>query len=218
MNAYLEEIREVLLLSLGTCTVSLSLVFIFGLPLTLFLFLKKFSRKNLILALCQSLLFIPSVTLGLLLYFLLRRNGVLGSLELLYTPGALIIGQFLLIIPLFVALSYHLLRSLGTEYLEQVISLGANFFQLGFAVFRKCRPQILAAVIICGSRVLSETSMAMILGGNIKGQTRLFTTAIVLHTMRGEFEIAVLLGLVLFLISAGLGFLFILFQKDGTAD
>lgn len=148
-------------------------------------------------AIMESLVGIPTVLLGLLLYFLFSASGPLGSLGLLYTPTAIIIGEAILITPLLIAVTYRSMRPVVRDKAELAISLGASRSQMLAIILRETWSGVIASTIMGFSRALGELGIAMMVGGNIAGYTRVMTTAIALGVSRGEFEEALALGLIL---------------------
>jgi tungstate transport system permease protein len=193
------DVLQIVALSLivsGTATVLASLA---AIPTALFLALKEFRGKRLIVGLVNTTMAVPAVLIGLVVYGLVNRRGPLGPLGLLFTPKAMILAQALLAFPLITALALAALKGVARESRDLALSLGANRFQLAAAVIHQGRFAFLTAIIAGFSRVIGETGMTLMVGGNIKGQTRVLTTAISLETMKGNFEIGIALGIVLLL-------------------
>lgn len=198
------EILQIVALSLavsGTATVLASLA---AIPAALFLALREFRGKRLLLGLVNTAMSVPAVLIGLLVYGMVNRRGPLGALGLLFTPGAMVLAQALLAFPLITALALAALRGVAREARDLALSLGANRRQLAAAVIRQGRFAFLTAIIAGFSRVVGETGMTLMVGGNIRGQTRVLTTAISLETMKGNFEIGIALGIVLLLVAAAI--------------
>jgi tungstate transport system permease protein len=195
------EILQVVVLSLtvsGAATVLASLA---AIPAALFLALKEFRGKRLLVGIVNTAMAVPAVLIGLLVYGMVNRRGPLGPLALLFTPGAMVIAQALLAFPLITALALAALKGVAREARDLALSLGANRCQLAAAVIHQGRFAFLTAIIAGFSRVIGETGMTLMVGGNIKGQTRVLTTAISLETMKGNFEIGIALGIVLLLVA-----------------
>ncbi len=193
------EILQIVALSLavsGTATVIASLA---AIPTALFLALKEFRCKRLLVGLINTSMAVPAVLIGLLVYGLVSRRGPLGILGLLFTPGAMVLAQALLAFPLITALALAALKGGARDARDLALSLGANRWQLATAVIRQGRFAFLTAIIAGFSRIIGETGMTLMVGGNIKGQTRVLTTAISLETMKGNFEIGIALGIILLL-------------------
>ena len=169
--------------------------------------LNRFSGKAFIQHLLNTLMAMPTVVIGLLLYGLFSRLGPLGHWGLLYTPMAIIIAQAILIFPIMMNLTITAVNSADPRLKPTLISLGAGHLSLAINVIRVTRFAILAAVITGFGRAIGEVGAAMMLGGNIEGFTRTMTTAIALETSKGEFELGLALGLLLLIIAFILNFL-----------
>ena len=166
-------------------------------PIGFLIAFNRFPGKALILHILNTLMALPTVLVGLLLYGFLTRNGPLGELGLLFTPLAMIIGQWILISPILVNLTITAIQSSDPRLFHTCKSLGANKWQLGTLFVKELRFGLMAAVVTAFGRAIGEVGVAMMLGGNIHGYTRTMTTAIALETSKGEFEFALALGLVL---------------------
>ena len=196
--------REVFSIVLLSFSVSLTAVFfssLFSLPLSLLLALKKFPGHRFIVNTINSLMAVPAVAIGLVIYLLISRRGPLGVLELLYTPWAMIIAQAILVTPIITSLSFQTLKRVGSMVKETAVSLGASGWQTIITVVKEAKSSLMVAFIVGFARVIGETGMTMMVGGNIKGATRVMTTAIALETMKGDFELAVALGIILLIVA-----------------
>jgi tungstate transport system permease protein len=196
--------REVFTIVLLSFSVSLTAVFfssLISLPLSLLLALKKFPGHRFIVNTINSLMAVPAVAIGLVVYLLISRRGPLGALELLYTPWAMIIAQAVLVTPIITSLSHQTLKRVGSMVKETAVSLGASGWQMVLTVVKEAKSSLVAAFIVGFARVVGETGMTMMVGGNIKGVTRVMTTAIALETMKGNFELAVALGIILLVVA-----------------
>jgi tungstate transport system permease protein len=140
---------------------------------------------------------LPTVVVGLVVYGLIGRRGPLGSLGFLFTPAGIVIGETILALPIIVNLTLSAVRGLDPRLFLTCRSLGASKLQEAIMVLREGRYGIVAAVVAGFGRVVGEVGVAMMLGGNIKGYTRTMTTAIALETSKGEFVLALALGIVL---------------------
>jgi len=172
-----------------------------GIPLGILVAVARFPGRSLLLGLLNALMAMPTVVVGMLLYGMLSHRGPLGEWHLLYTRGAIAIGQFLLIFPLIWNLSIAAVRNADwrIDYTSRI--LGASPLQRGLVLMDEMRYALLAAAIVGFGRAISEVGIAMIVGGNIHGFTRTMTTAIALETARGDFEFALALGILLLLIA-----------------
>ena len=193
------EIMQIVLLSLAVSGSATVLAALAAIPAALVLALKEFRGKRFLVGVVNTALSIPAVLIGLLVYGLVSRRGPLGALGLLFNPGAMVLAQALLAFPIITALALAALKGIAREARDLALSLGANRRQLALAVIRQGRFAFLTALIAGFSRVIGETGMTLMVGGNIKGHTRVLTTAISLETMKGNFEIGIALGIVLLL-------------------
>ncbi|MFC1586228.1 ABC transporter permease [Fibrobacterota bacterium] len=192
---------DIISVSLKASLLSIILASAAGVPLGIFLALKKFPGRGIMVTVVNSLMSVPTVVIGLLVYSFLSRRGMLGDLGLLYTITAMVIGQSLLAFPIVTGLTVSAVRSLDKRVFPTIVSLGANTGQGLFMVVKEARYAITAAVAAGFARVFAEIGISMMLGGNIKGYTRNITTAIALETAKGEFAAALALGIVLVLIA-----------------
>lgn len=206
------ELMEIVGLSLR---ISLSATLIagsLGIPLGFVIGFNRFRGKRVVITLLNTLLALPTVVIGLMVYTLISRRGALGALNLLYTPTAIIIGQVILILPVITALTVAALSRIDDRYRRTALTLGADHFQTALVVLREARFGIVAAAVAAFGRVISEIGISMMLGGNARGFTRTMTTAMALEYDKGEFVLAVGLGIVLLTISLGMNTLLNYFQ------
>ena len=192
--------KEIVSITLLSFQVSLSAVFlgaIVGIPLGTLLGLKDFKGKQLVITLTNTLMGLPPVVIGLILYLLLSRSGFLGPLQLLYTPGAMILAQFIMAIPIITGLSYSAITVVPQRLIDHAVSLGTSKRQLIWIIIKESKVGILAAIVAAFGGAISEVGAIMLVGGNIRYLTRALTTAIVLYTSTGEFDIAISLGIIL---------------------
>jgi tungstate transport system permease protein len=207
------EVYEITLRSLlisGAATVVSLLV---GTPLGMLLALRSFPGRQLLLALVNTGMGLPPVVVGLLVALLLWRTGPLGALSLLYTPAAMVIAQAVLSIPLVVGLTAAGIQSLNPRLRLQILALGASRLQAAWLIAREARLLLMAAVMAGFGAAISEIGASLQVGGNIKGETRVLTTAIVLETSKGNFDLALALGLILLALVFAITFLFTLIQQ-----
>jgi tungstate transport system permease protein len=183
-----------------------------GVPLGLVIALDEFRGKRFLLTILHTLLALPTVVIGLFVYSFISRRGLLGSMGLLYTAKAMIIGQVILIMPIVTTLTISAVSRIDGRYRKTAMTLGANSLQTAFVIVREARFAILASVIVAFGRVIAEVGISMMLGGNAKGFTRTMTTAMALEFDKGEFTMSVALGVVLLLISFFLNVIFNYFQ------
>ena len=154
-----------------------------------------------VLAFLNAMIGLPTVLVGLLFYLLLSGAGPLGFLQLLYTPAAVSLGQAFLVTPLLVSLVAEHLGRVRESVTELALSLGATRLQAAATVMREAAPQILSSALVAFNRAVGELGVALLVGGNIRGLTRVMTTAIALEVEKGEFEFALALGGVLLLVN-----------------
>jgi tungstate transport system permease protein len=171
------------------------------LPLASLIHFRSFPGKRVIINLIQTLFSLPTVLVGLFLFVLLSRGGPLGGLGLLFTPAAMVIGQTLLISPVLLGLTISALNGVARELIDTAVSLGADGFQVAWLALREARYAVMAAVIMAFGRAISEVGCAVMVGGNIKGFTRVITTTISLESSKGDLELSIALGIILLLIA-----------------
>jgi tungstate transport system permease protein len=158
----------------------------------------------------------PPVVIGLWVSILLWRSGPLGDLRLIYTPSAIVIAQTIIAAPVVTGLTVAALQQLNPNLRLQLLGLGATQWQLIFALWREARLPLLAALMAGFGSVISEVGASMMVGGNIRNQTRVLTTAIVLETNRGQFATALALGFILLLIAYLVNYGLTWFQQKGS--
>ena len=174
-----------------------------GIPLAVLIALKRFRGRRALLAVLSSLMALPTVVVGLLVYSLISRAGPLGSLGLLFTPRAVIIGQAILAFPIVLSMTASALSSLDPLFPEVLTTLGATRRRILWMSVREARGAVLSASLAAFGRVVGEVGAAMMLGGNIRWYTRTITTAIALETSKGEFEQGLALGIILMALALG---------------
>lgn len=191
------EVWAILRLSLevsGSATlVSLAL----GIPAGAALALARFPGRALVVSAVNSGMGLPPVVVGLFVTILLWRSGPLGGLEILYTPAAIVLAQAVIAAPIVTGITLAAVQSVPEAFRLQLLALGASRVQMVWVVLREARLPMLAAVMAGFGGVISEIGASMMVGGNIKGQTRTLTTAMVLETGKGNFEVAIALSLLL---------------------
>ena len=184
-------------LSLVVSLSAVALATLLGLPLGAALAVARFPGRRAIIVLLNALMGLPPVVVGLVVYLLLSRAGPLGSLGLLFTPGAMVIAQTVLILPIIAALCRQAVEDAWLEYQEQLRSLGVEGTRAALTVLWDIRFSLLTAVLAGLGRASAEVGAVMIVGGNIDGVTRVMTTAIALETSKGDLPLALGLGMVL---------------------
>jgi len=208
-----KEVFQIVLFSLRVSSIAILFSSLIGVPLGFVIGSKNFWGKKFIVVLLNNALAIPTVVIGLLVYSLISRVGPLGYFGLLYTPTAVIIGQFLLSLPIIIALTHSAIQGIDIKVRHTALTLGATEMQAAWAIIKEARFAVMSAVIAGFGRNIAEVGAAMMLGGNIKGSTRTMTTAITLETSKGEFGFGIALGILLLLISLIINIILSYFQS-----
>lgn len=169
---------------------------------------RQFHGKQALINVIHTLFSLPTVTVGLLVFLILSRSGPLGGLDLLFTPAGMVIGQTILIIPIMVGLIISALGGVSPSLKETAKSMGATELQIILTLVNEARPAVMAAILLGFGRALSEVGVAMMIGGNIRGYTRVLTTAIVLETSMGYIELSIALGIILLSLSLVINLMF----------
>lgn len=197
----MSEIFEVTVLSLQVSTIATLVSLLIGLPLGTWLALGNFRGRAFILSIVNTGMALPPVVVGLVVAITLWRSGPLGSLRLIYTPWAIVIAQTIISAPVVIGLTAAALAALDPRLQQQLLGLGASRLQMVWHLWREARLPLLAALMAGFGSVISEVGASMMVGGNIRGQTRVLTTAIVLETSKGEFKRALALSALLLIIT-----------------
>lgn len=199
--------------SLYTSSCAIAFAALIGIPIGMWLGINRFRGRRLTITFLNTLMALPTVVVGLVLFGLFSRQGPLGPLGLLFTPWAMIAGQTLLATP--IVANYVLAAVSGSDQriMDTVLTLGATRFQAIIQLLKEIRFGVMAAVIAGFGRVIAEVGVAMMLGGNIRGSTRTMTTAIALETSKGEFAFALSLGIVLLCVALFVNLFFNLLQQ-----
>jgi tungstate transport system permease protein len=195
------EIPYITLLSLRVSGLATAISLLIGLPFGTLLALGKFPGKGFLLSLINTGMALPPVVVGLAVAMTLWRSGPLGDLQWIYTPTAIVIAQTVIAAPVVTGLTAAALQQLNPRLQLQLYGLGASRAQMILSLWREARLPLLAAVMAGFGSVISEVGASMMVGGNIRGQTRVLTTAIVLETSKGEFEQAIALSMLLLAIT-----------------
>jgi tungstate transport system permease protein len=185
--------------SISSATIACAL----AIPLGVLIALKRFPGRRGLLAVMSSLMALPTVVVGLLVYSLISRSGPLGGLGLMFTPQAVIIGQAILAFPVVLSMTASSLSSISPLFPEVLTTLGASRRTIFWMSVRESRGAVMSAALASFGRVIGEVGAAMMLGGNIRWYTRTLTTAIALQTGMGEFEFALALGIILMIMALG---------------
>ncbi|MFO7733188.1 MAG: ABC transporter permease [Candidatus Aminicenantes bacterium] len=210
-----QEVLYAIWVSLKTSGLAALIASVLAVPAALFLAARDFRGKRLVLLVNQTWMAAPTVVIGLLFYALLSRTGPFGGLGILYTQTAMTVGQIFLILPLIVGFSYTALRQVDRRARTTALTLGASRRQAGLVVLREAKFPLLVAVLAGFARAVSEVGIAMMLGGNIRGETRNITTTIALETAKGEFTTGVVLGAILLALTLGINFAVIVGFRSG---
>lgn len=195
------EVWQIALLSVQLSALATGLSLLIGLPLGTLLALGKFPGRSLGLSLINTGMGLPPVVVGLFVALFLWRSGPLGDLHLIYTPAAIVIAQVIIALPVVAGLTAAALQQLDQRLRLQLLGLGASTLQMVLALWREARLPLLAALMAAFGSVISEVGASMMVGGNIRYQTRVLTTAIVLETGKGDFSMAIALAVLLLIIT-----------------
>jgi tungstate transport system permease protein len=210
------ELLDIIFLSLKVSFVGLVISCIVGLPVGAVVALKKFRGRGFVISILNTLMGLPPVVVGLFLYLALSRSGPLGVMGLLYTPSSMIIAQTIIALPIVAALCHSAVVDVKPIIGQAATTLGATPFQATVTVMKEARYGIISAVVAGFGRAMAEVGAVLIVGGNIAGYTRIMTTAIALETDKGNFELALALGIILLGISLVVNVVFHLFQRRGV--
>jgi tungstate transport system permease protein len=186
-----------LLISLSSCT----LATIICLPLGSLIHFRQFWGKRFLINLIQTFYSIPTVVVGLVVFVLFSSMGPLGIFKLMYTPTIMVIGQTILIMPIVLGLTISALSGVDINLTNTARSLGANSWQMILVTIKEARFAVIAAVTLGFGRAISEVGLALMIGGNIRGYTRVLTTTISLETARGDVSLAIALGIILIILA-----------------
>jgi tungstate transport system permease protein len=193
------EVWEITLLSLQISTIATVISLGVGLPFGTLLALGKFRGRKFLISLVNTGMALPPVVVGLGVSIFLWRSGPLGFLRLMYTPSAIVIAQLVIAAPVVTGLTVASLQQLDPRLILQLYGLGASRWQMVFTLWKEARLPLLAALMAGFGSVISEVGASMMVGGNLRYQTRVLTTAIVTETSKGEFAVAIALSLILLL-------------------
>jgi tungstate transport system permease protein len=211
-----KELLGIIFLSIKVSGTALVAATLLGLPVSAFLGFKRFPLRGAVISVLNTFMGLPPVVVGLFVYLLLSRSGPLGFLALLYTPTAMIVAQTILAFPIVASLSHSAIVSVDPIIRQASMTLGATPFQVSLAIIREARYGITSAVIAGLGRVMAEVGAILIVGGNIAGFTRVMTTTIALETDKGNFELALALGIILLSISLLINLALYFVQKRGA--
>lgn len=210
------EVIKITSVSLKVSTISIILATLTGVPVGFFIAVKDFWGKRGVITVLNTLMALPTVVVGLIVYSLVSRQGPLGPLGLLYTPWAMVIGQTILAFPIISALSLSAVQSVDERVSKTALTLGANNFQSALTVLAEGKFAVLSAIIAGFGRVFAEVGISMMVGGNIKGYTRNIPTAIAFETGKGEFALGIALGIILLTVAFSVNILLHYFQQRAS--
>jgi tungstate transport system permease protein len=210
------EIIDIAFLSLKVSGVSTLLAALVGIPLGTFITLNDFPFKGLVKNVIFTLMGLPPVVAGLFVFLMVSRAGPLGTFGILFTPTAMIVAQFLLITPIIIGLSITATRAVDKSIMDTAVSLGADQMHQALILLNEARQALLVAVLAGFGRAIAEVGAVMIVGGDIRWTTRVLTTSIVLTTRKGEYDMAIALGIILLLLSFVINMALNLIQERGS--
>jgi tungstate transport system permease protein len=199
-------LRDIVLLSLSVSGTALFFSTVIGIPLGALMGLSRFFGRRLVIALLYTGMGFPPVVVGLFVYLVLSRNGILGQfgsplIPRLFTPAAMVVAQCVISFPLVAGFTMAAVMSVDPQLRQQLGALGATPRQIALAVLAEARVGVIVSVIAGFGSIISEVGAVMMVGGNIEGRTRVLTTAIVLETSKGNFDLALALGAILLVMS-----------------
>jgi tungstate transport system permease protein len=187
--------------SLSISVTSALLASLICVPLASLIHFHQFRGKRALISLVQTFFSVPTVAIGLFVFVLFSRAGPLGGLGLMFTPTVMVLGQMLLITPILLGLTISALSGVDRGIIDTARSLGASGLQTSIVILREARFAVMAAIIMGFGRAISEVGIAIMVGGNIRGFTRVITTAISLETSKGDLELSIALGIILIAIA-----------------
>jgi len=195
------EVYSIMFLSLRVSGIAVIIGAALSIPCGATIALRDFRGKRFLMSIINTLMGLPPVVVGLLVYLLLSTSGPLGPFQLLYTPTAMIIAQLIMVVPIIIGVTVSAVSAVDKGIREKVLSMGATGWQLTVTILREAKIGLLTALIVSFGAAISEVGAVMIVGGNIRWITRVLTTAIVFETELGEFGIALALGIILLLLA-----------------
>jgi tungstate transport system permease protein len=208
------EIFSIARLSLTVSVLATLIAVAAGVPLGAWIAVKRFPLKKLLIALVNTGMGLPPVVAGLVVMLFLARSGPLGFLNWLYTPKGMILAQVIIALPIITALTISAMQGVDRRFYRQVLALGATEWQAIIICLKELRLTMVAAVIAGFGRLVAEVGAVMIVGGNIRHQTRMLTTATVMETQMGNFDMAIAIGLVLLALGFAVNLALTLIQQN----
>ena len=194
------EVIRISLLSLGVSLSATAISLLLGISSGVFIGLNRFPGRNFLVSLINTGMGAPPVVVGLIVSVFLWRSGPLGSLHMMYTPGAIVLAQCIISLPIITGFTMASIQQIDPKLRLQILALGASRLQLFLILVKDTRLPLLAAVMAGFGAIISEVGAAMMVGGNIAGQTRVLTTAIVMENSKGNFGLAIALGIILMML------------------
>jgi len=212
------ELLKIIFLSLKVSGLALVISTAVGLSLSTLLSFKKIPLRGMIISLMNTFMGLPPVVVGLFVYLILSRSGPLGFMGLLYTPSAMVTAQTILAFPIVASLCHSAIISVDPIIKQSSMTLGATPLQMTVTIMREARYGIMSGIIAALGRVMAEVGAILIVGGNIAGYTRVMTTTIALETDKGNFELALALGIILLTLSLIINIILYRIQRRGTVN
>ncbi|MBE5781245.1 MAG: ABC transporter permease subunit [Clostridiales bacterium] len=198
------ELRNILLVTLRMSLTSTTVAVCIGVPLGVLLGTSNFKGRKLILKIIHTLMGLPPVVAGLVVFLLLSRSGPLGALRLLFSVTAMVIAQVVLITPIVMGLTSSIVSAKAPQIMETTAGIGLSRRRTLWLILKECRPQLISVVLTGFGRAISEVGAVQLVGGNVQFKTRVMTTTIMLETNKGNFGLAVALGILLLIIAFGI--------------
>lgn len=212
------ELLKIIFLSLKVSGLALVISTAIGLSLSTLLSFKRIPLRGMIISLMNTFMGLPPVVVGLFVYLILSRSGPLGFMGLLYTPSAMVTAQTILAFPIVASLCHSAIISVDPIIKQSSMTLGATPLQMTLTIMREARYGIMSGIIAALGRVMAEVGAILIVGGNIAGYTRVMTTTIALETDKGNFELALALGIILLALSLIINILLYRVQRKGPVN
>lgn len=211
------EVLRIAGLSLGVSLSATAFALVAGISLGTIIGLTRFWGRRFLISLVNTGMGAPPTVVGLVVAIMLWRSGPLGILRIMYTPSAMVIAQFIISLPIIVGFTLASMQNIDKKMQLQLTALGASRMQMVWILLKEARLPLLAAVMAGFGAIISEVGASMMVGGNITGQTRVLTTAIVMETGKGEFDMAIALSIILMVIVFGVNLLLTLVQQRSKA-
>jgi tungstate transport system permease protein len=209
------DVLRIVLLSLEVSGAATLVSLVAGISLGTLVALHRFPGKKLVVCLVNTGMGMPPVVVGLFVSILLWRSGPLGALGLLYTPAAMVLAQVIIATPIIMGVTVGAMQSLPPGLRLQILALGATRAQTVWMMVREARLPLLAGVMAGFGGVISEVGASIMVGGNIRGYTRVLTTATVMETGKGNFDVAIALSVILLVVSLGINYTLTAIQQRG---